>query len=775
MENSRNSVFYSVGQWCIILLVFLFPLWFLSGTAAPVEFNKALLVSVFVFLAFIFYLADSIKKGNVSIPSNWIFVLIGVMALSWLVSALFAGFSSAIWGGTPSSTSFFDTLTFLFLSLLVFLFFDDTKSIAKLLVAAGLGLALFLLSVLVFSVFGFGPSIGGFFETRSFNTMGSWNSVAFVAAFLIMMIYPFLLTASRKFFLAVVAMFALALFIIITVNFKLHLIILGVFALLFLSHAVWKRNLSPRALVFPLILILTVLTAFVLGDSVTSWFKFSAPTEVSVLPSTTFEIVSGAIRKNVIFGSGPNSFGYLWDEFKPSDVNNTIFWAVRFVTGYSYLLTLFGEIGILAWILFVALLAMVWYWSVRALTYEGNELFDTVSFAAFLLFSYSIVMWSVYAAGYSLAFLGFFSLGISLAVLRIAGILKVRDFQLLSQGPKGFISALILVFLILAGVGGLYASLSRYVGQLAYARGVDAFNRLNNIEESERNLLLALRSDAKNDLYSRTLADLYLVRARFALRERSVSSQLLGSRFKDSLDRAISNAQNAIKNAERDFQNHRSLGKIYELLVGLNADGSLDAAIQQYDRAMLHAPKNPLLWRDKASAYISDFSVNGNGESLKKAEEALLKAVDLKPDYTEAHFLLAQVYDAKGETAEATRRGEAAALLAPNDVGTLFQLGLLYYRSNRFSDAELVFKRAVEINDLYSNARYFLGLIYDRSGRKADAAAEFEKIAGLNPDNEEVKKILKNLKAGRSALETISPPSISPEKRKEPPVKEPNR
>jgi len=56
----------------------------------------------------------------------------------------------------------------------------------------------------------------------------------------------------------------------------------------------------------------------------------------------------------------------------------------------------------------------------------------------------------------------------------------------------------------------------------------------------------------------------------------------------------------------------------------------------------------------------------------------------------------------------------------------------------------------------YSNARYFLGLIYDKEENKEKAIEQFTKIAELNPDNEEVKKILTNLREGKSALEGIA-------------------
>ena len=45
-------------------------------------------------------------------------------------------------------------------------------------------------------------------------------------------------------------------------------------------------------------------------------------------------------------------------------------------------------------------------------------------------------------------------------------------------------------------------------------------------------------------------------------------------------------------------------------------------------------------------------------------------------------------------------------------------------------------------------------------------------MSELNPDNEEVDKILSNLRAGRDALAGISPPRTPPTQRIEPPVAE---
>ena len=155
---------------------------------------------------------------------------------------------------------------------------------------------------------------------------------------------------------------------------------------------------------------------------------------------------------------------------------------------------------------------------------------------------------------------------------------------------------------------------------------------------------------------------------------------------------------------------------------------------------------------------------------LQEVKTVLERAAQIKPDFAAAHFLLSQAAIRLGDLKTAVQSTENAKLTAPFDIGVAFQLGLLYYQSGNLDGAQGEFERAVALNANYSNARYFLGLIYDRKGRKADAISEFEKIEALNQDNQEVKSILTNLRAGRGALENIVPPGTPPEKRKEPPV-----
>ena len=57
-----------------------------------------------------------------------------------------------------------------------------------------------------------------------------------------------------------------------------------------------------------------------------------------------------------------------------------------------------------------------------------------------------------------------------------------------------------------------------------------------------------------------------------------------------------------------------------------------------------------------------------------------------------------------------------------------------------------------------------MGLVYDKLGEAEKAKQEFIKVAEINPDNDEVRKILQNLREGKPALAGIIP--------SEPPIEE---
>jgi len=105
---------------------------------------------------------------------------------------------------------------------------------------------------------------------------------------------------------------------------------------------------------------------------------------------------------------------------------------------------------------------------------------------------------------------------------------------------------------------------------------------------------------------------------------------------------------------------------------------------------------------------------------------------------------------------------QKAVELEPTNPYIYTELGQVYSATGDMEQAKEQFQKALSLNENYSNARYFLGLIYDKEGKKSQAIEEFERIVELNPGNEEVKKILANLREGKAALEGIVEPTTLP-------------
>jgi len=158
--------------------------------------------------------------------------------------------------------------------------------------------------------------------------------------------------------------------------------------------------------------------------------------------------------------------------------------------------------------------------------------------------------------------------------------------------------------------------------------------------------------------------------------------------------------------------------------------------------------------------------INGDTQT---AREYIREALEKKNNYTAAVFLLAQIQINENQIPEAIQSVESATLLEPNNPAIFFQLGLLKYNQEDIEGAISSLEKALSINNVYANARYFLGLSYSKVGRTDDAIYQFEEIEKTNPDNEEVKLVLENLRSGSDPLEGFETESDT-EERDGPPI-----
>lgn len=298
----------------------------------------------------------------------------------------------------------------------------------------------------------------------------------------------------------------------------------------------------------------------------------------------------------------------------------------------------------------------------------------------------------------------------------------------------------------------------------------------------------------------RSLSQLYLAKANRMVKK--ANSEKDNKKALKSLGRVSKNAISAAKQAKdidsKNPQNWANLGDVYLNLISY-AQGSANQAVTAYEKAIEYEPNNPSYHLRKARAKYSQAQRISNQiaqlkkkdqkdgvkeaqgeariESLNKEVDELLgtaqkfaqDAVELKTDYASAHLFLTNLYDLQGEIDEAINQLSNVVLLHPQNAGLRFQLGLLHYKNEDMQKAQIALEKAVDIDSDYANVRYFLGLAYSRSGANEKAIEQFEKVAEMNPQNQEVKTIIENLKAGKEPLAGIA---SEPAERQEAPVSE---
>ena len=778
--GAGESALSKAGRWVFYAFLLLFPIWFLPSTFSPVEINKSFLAGVTLSASLMLLIGGMLQEGIIRFPRARFFSAAIAFAAVWTAAALFSTSPiQSLWGFGSEPLGWTQIVIAVIALFVAPLALRDIRQVHR-------ALSFFAVAVVIQTLFFLIQSVGSidvfsweFAQPRSFNLFGSWNALATFFGLSAALFLPF---AGYRFWAAYAAL-GFAVLGMFFGNFPTTWIVLGVVALLFvalsLSHREQRSPLFAVSLVLLILSVLFVLLTNTLATAFSGADNFGKTQEVIPAFGNTVEITKKGLAESPVFGTGPNTFGFFWDRFKDPTVNTTIFWQTRFNSGFSSFLQLVLEGGILGAITFLVLLGFFFANGIRALArMTGPEsVYVRATFAASL---YLVLMWFLYPLSGALVLLTFVFLGLFYASLRDAGVVSTGTVNLFETKERGFIFSLILIFVLVASVAGVYFQTVRYLGSVAFARGVDVFNREGAVSTSSGHIRNAIELDRYQDRYYRTVAQLQYVRMTRALAQQGAEREKQFEEFRYAYNEGRTAAELARDYGKKDALNYRMLGQIFELAIPIEESIS-KLAIENYETALALSPNDPSVYVDLARTYLalSDITIlRGGGSTSRKiageyqdkAIKYLTDATDLKQDYAQAHFTLSRLYLDRGQLDEAIGRGEAAVTLAPNNVGALFQLGFLYYQKENFDAAEGMFVEVARISPNYSNARYFLGLIYDRKGKATEALKEFEAIAELNPDSAEVKAIIEALRAGKKAADVLGQPP--PEKRKGTPLPE---
>jgi tetratricopeptide (TPR) repeat protein len=531
---------------------------------------------------------------------------------------------------------------------------------------------------------------------------------------------------------------------------------------LFLGFLTTKREIFFTSLLIFSFFFLAISISFLLFNF--RIFPIQVPLEISLGQKPSFNIALKSLKEDPILGSGPSTFLYQFLQHKGTILNETLFWNVRFLNSASKFLDILSTTGILGTIAFLALIFFSIYFGVLKILKGNLEKFDLLLLLAIFL---SILSFSISSFLYNFPLTLEFSFFFLFACFVNLLAEKKKEFLINNGGILDFVFSFVSIFIFVLNFIVLISIFQRYVGEAFYWRGILAWQK-GNVEETILNFQRAINF-SKIDLYYRDLSQAYLVKLSQKIQKGDINIQ-------EEAGQAVNLSKVATDLNPANVANWSVRGFTYQSLVGL-ISGAEDWVIKSYDEALKLEPSNPYYLTQKGIMLLRKGVLVQNEkektEFFTQAEELFKKAIELKSDYAPAHFQLAMIYYNRGNLDDAISKMEETKNFAPFDVGLAFQLGVAYYQKGNYQKAKEELERAISLVPDYANALYFLGLTYDQLGEKEMAIEKFKKVSELNPENEELKKIISNLESGKKALEGILPtvPPKAPIEEKPPEIK----
>lgn len=160
-------------------------------------------------------------------------------------------------------------------------------------------------------------------------------------------------------------------------------------------------------------------------------------------------------------------------------------------------------------------------------------------------------------------------------------------------------------------------------------------------------------------------------------------------------------------------------------------------AVGALEEARKLNPDDPALLSNIGELYLAAGEVD-------KADESISKAIMLKADYLPAIKARSLILERREKIADAIILLEGAVkAYRQSDISLVFQLGRLYYRADRLSEAKALLESLLVLNPNHSDSLFLLGEIYKKEGETGEANKYFQKVLDLNPGNVEVLKAIR--------------------------------
>ena len=263
------------------------------------------------------------------------------------------------------------------------------------------------------------------------------------------------------------------------------------------------------------------------------------------------------------------------------------------------------------------------------------------------------------------------------------------------------------------------------------------------------------------EIYDRKLTDIFAVESDIA----KTIADTLQAKLTGSEKQLMASQPTTDTTAYEFYHKGRSL---WEKRTGDN----IPKAIEFYEQAIARDPNYALAYADLANAYVLLPYYTGarRSDSLAKAKEAALKALQLDPNIAEAHVALGKLNFFNMDLAGSLREYQRAIELKPNyatahqwfgndslvSLGRFDEaiaegkraveldplspiinadLGITLYLARRYDDAIEQLRKTLVIDPTFFYAHYNLGVALQLKGDLSAAISEYEKAKQLSDDS----------------------------------------
>lgn len=625
-----------------VILSFLMPLFFLPITVEYYEFNKLYLLIVVTAIMVVLWAVKTILTKEVSLVKSKLDVaLLCTFGAFLLSSILSVNKTSSIYG---SNGRWFPTLasisTLILFYYVVSATINSEKTIKKVLLALVGGISLTIFSgMLVY--FETGILSLPYLQQLNFSFTGSTASLTLVSIFALVIALQLIGSSTNyieKTFLSmagVLAVFA----IIVFGTWNLYLLsAVALIIVLALNGRVLtnKVNYPFYAIIgsFALVVILLMNTSSTKELLMNSKY----PTESRLSFSNSWLISMSALRDYPLVGTGPSTYYLNYARYKPANQNNTETWNIRFDKPDNEVLNIMGTMGLIGLLSLALLIVVAIRMTLGTKNATGATLASVVLVGLSALFFTNSTVLGMY-----ILFLGLALLSANYAINASDKAYKVvlsvtsvaKSFSILgndgNQKNKEVFHYLVIIPLLIVVIVSGYFLARNYLGEMhirlalnaaAAGRGNDAYI----------NIAKAISYNPRRDNYHTLLA-----RTNIALANNLEEKKNLSDKDKQTIQSLILQAVNASKTASEtlnplNVENWETRAFVYGTLRSATKD-AFDLEIKSYNTAIRLDPTNPVLRVSAGGAYFAK-------EDYLSAGNLFAQAVNLKPDYANAHYNL---------------------------------------------------------------------------------------------------------------------------------------